>query len=105
MKNVNKRLCNVSKYYAWLEINKDTPVDTKLLVLDQYMFTAVLYGAETWGDITFIENKILKIEIDLLRCILKVKTGWRLSNHKRKIETGRYTKTINSKRIAYMSVL
>ena len=75
MKNVNKRMCNVSKYYAWLEINKDTPVDTKLLVLDQCMFTALLYGAETWGDITFIENKILKIEIDLLRCILKVKTG------------------------------
>ena len=37
--------------------------------------TSLLYGIETLGDISIIENKILKIEINALRRILKVKTG------------------------------
>ena len=39
------------------------------------MFTSLLYGIEASGDISIIENKIPKIEIDALRRILKVKTG------------------------------
>ena len=74
-KNINRRMVNVSKYYAWLEVNVETPVDIKLLVLDQCMFTALLYGVETWGDIYKIEDKLRKIEIDALRRVLKVKTG------------------------------
>ena len=58
---------------AWLEINDNTPVDVKLLVLDQCMFTALLYGAEAWGDISIIEDEIRKIEIKALKSILKVK--------------------------------
>ena len=75
LKNINKRMVNVSKYYAWLVVNEETPVDIKLLVLDQCMFTSLLYGIEAWDDISIIENKILKIELDALRRILKVKTG------------------------------
>ena len=75
LKNINRRMVNVSKYYAWLEVNEDTPIDIKLLVLDQCMFTALLYGIETWGDISKIEDKLQKIEINALRRILKVKTG------------------------------
>ena len=75
LQNINKRMANVSKYYAWLGLNDETPIYIKLLVLDQCMFTALLYGIETWGDISKIEKKLLKIEIDPLRGILKVKTG------------------------------
>ena len=74
LKNINKRMVNVSKYYALLVVNEETPVDINSLVLDQCMFTSSLYGIETWGDISIIENNILKIEIDALRRILKVKT-------------------------------
>ena len=44
-----------------------------LLVLDQCMFTALLYGAEAWGDISIIEDEIQNIEIKALKSILKVK--------------------------------
>ena len=33
LNNISKRKVNVAKYYAWLEINDNTPVDVKLLVL------------------------------------------------------------------------
>ena len=68
-------MSNVARYYAWLEVNDDTPVDVKLLVLDQCMFTALLYSVEAWGDISFIEDRLLKTEVEVLRRILKVKTG------------------------------
>ena len=35
-------------------------------MLDQCMFTSMLYEIEAWCDISIIENKILKIEIDVL---------------------------------------
>ena len=69
LKNINQRMVSISKYYAWPVVNEVTPVDIKLLVLDQCMFTSLLYRIETWGDISIIENKILKIEIDALRRI------------------------------------
>ena len=60
LNNISIRKVNVAKYYAWLEINDNTPVDVKLLVLDQCMFTALLYGDEAWGDISIIEDEELK---------------------------------------------
>ena len=57
LKNINKRMSNVAKYYAWLELNGETPIDIKLLVLDQCMFNSLLYGIEAWGDISKIEKK------------------------------------------------
>ena len=40
LNKLSKRKVYVAKYYAWVEINENTPVDIKLLVLDQCMFTA-----------------------------------------------------------------
>ena len=73
LNNISKWKVNVAKYYAWLEINDNTPVGVKLLVLDQCMFTSLLYGAEAWGDISIIEDEIRKIEIKALKSIMKVK--------------------------------
>ena len=66
-------MVSISKYYAWLAVNENTPIDIKLMVLDQCLLTALLYGAESWGDFTCIKEKIRKIETDILRRILKVK--------------------------------
>ena len=51
-KNINKRVCYISRFYAWLSVNENTPIDVKLLVLDQCLFTALLDSVETWGDIS-----------------------------------------------------
>ena len=66
---------HVAKFYAWLEINENTPIQTKLLVLDSCVFNAVLYGCETWGDITNIQDELISIEIKLLKRILNIKKG------------------------------
>ena len=60
-KNLDNRMHSIRRFYAWLEINEDTPVEMKLLVLDQCMFTSLLYGIETWGNSKSIEKRILKI--------------------------------------------
>ena len=75
LKNINKRLVNVSKFYAWLNVNTDTPVEIKLMVLDNCVFNAILYGVETWGDISYIEEMLRNIEMKALKAILKVKKG------------------------------
>ena len=46
LKNINKRMAHVAKFYAWLEVNEHTPVGIKLLVLDSCVFGALLYGVE-----------------------------------------------------------
>ena len=71
--NIIKRMSNICKYYAWLDVNENTPVDIKLMVLDQCLLTSLLYRAETWGDISFIEEDIRKIETAALRRILRIK--------------------------------
>ena len=38
------------------------------------MFTSFEYSIETWGDISSFEDQIRKIELDVLKRILKVKT-------------------------------
>ena len=45
-RNINKRMVNVSKYYAWLSVNEWTPIDVKILVLDSCVFKALLHGVE-----------------------------------------------------------
>ena len=74
-RNLNKRMGNISKFYAWLDVNTDTPVEVKLMVLYNCMFSAILYGVETWGDISYIEDLLLSIELTALKAILKVKSG------------------------------
>ena len=49
--NINKRMFNIAKYKSWLEVNKNTPVAIKLLILDNCVLKAILYGFEAWGDL------------------------------------------------------
>ena len=74
-KNIDKRMGNIAKFYGWLEVNENTPIEVKLMVFDTCMWLAILYGCETWGDIKCIENRLSKIESKALKAILKVKSG------------------------------
>ena len=42
--NINKRMFNVAKFKAWLDVNEDTPFSIKLLVLDNCVLAAILHG-------------------------------------------------------------
>ena len=74
-RNVNKRMVNVSKYYSWLSVKEWTPVDVKILVFDSCVFKALLCGVECWGNISFLEKKLIDLEIKALKTILQVKKG------------------------------
>ena len=54
--NLNDRMSNISKFYAWLQINTDTPIEIKLLVLDSCLFSSMLYAIETWGTLKPLIN-------------------------------------------------
>ena len=75
MHNISIRMKQVAKYYAWLEINENTPIETKLLVFDNCCLKALLYGSEGWGDISCIEKKLITVEMKVLKRILNVKGG------------------------------
>jgi hypothetical protein len=66
---------NMHKFYAWLEYNNDTPIKIKILVLYNCVFAAILYAAETWGDLTSITDKILQTERKALKRCLAVKSS------------------------------
>ena len=57
-RNLNERISNVCKFYPWLEVNDETPIEIKLLVLDNCIFSSILYAAETWGDVGCTEKKL-----------------------------------------------
>ena len=46
--NFNDRKNRMSKFYAWLTGNDETPIEIKILVLDNCLFSAILYSIETW---------------------------------------------------------
>ena len=71
--NINNRKGNIHKFYAWLQYNTDTPIKVKIIVLYNCVFSAILYAAETWGDITIISEKILQMERKALKRCLGVK--------------------------------
>ena len=73
--NINIRMKHIAKFYAWLEINEKTPIETKLLVFDNCCLSALLYGCEAWGDISCIEEKLKTVESKVLKRILNVKSG------------------------------
>ena len=73
--NLDHRMGNIHKFYAWLQYNLDTPIKIKLLVLYSCVFTAILYAAETWGDLTNISEKILQIERKALKRCLGIKSS------------------------------
>ena len=67
--NLNDRKGRTSKFYAWLGDNINTLIEIKLLVLDNCLFSSILYGSETWGCIDCIEKDLLGIEIKGLKAI------------------------------------
>ena len=71
--NLRKKKSNEAKFYAWLNINKDTPFPFKLNVVYGCFLPAMLYSCETWGDITAHVEELLIIEKKALRAILGVK--------------------------------
>ena len=73
--NISKRMMHIAKYYAWLDINENTPIETKLNVFDSCCMQALLYGCEAWGDISCIEEKLVATEMKVLKRILNVKSS------------------------------
>lgn len=73
--NLKDRNGTICKFYAWLEDNRDTPIEIKLLVLDCCLFKSLLYGVEAWGDISCIEKELRITEQKALKAILQIKTG------------------------------
>ena len=57
------------------EVNDETPIEIKLLVLDNCIFSLILYAVGTWGDIGYTEQKRRLIEQKALKAVLKVKKG------------------------------
>ena len=74
-KNLQCRSLNVHKFYEWLHVNEDTPIQTKLEVLGACMFSAYLYGVETWYKIVDVGDDLLLLERKLLKRILGVKSN------------------------------
>ena len=73
--NIDHRMGNMHKLYAWLQFNDLTPIKIKLLVLYNCVFQAILYAAETWGDITAVSDRILLMERQALKRCLGVKSS------------------------------
>ena len=73
--NLNKRMFNIGKYKAWLDVNENTPFPIKLLVLDNCALSAILYSCEVWGDLSRLHKRLGKIELNLLKAALGVKQG------------------------------
>ena len=75
LSNIMDRMGNFHKFYAWLHYNEMTPITIKLLTLYNCVFQALLYGGETWGDLSAISEKVLKEERQALKRILGVKSS------------------------------
>ena len=73
--NLNKRMFNIGKYKAWLDVNENTPFPVKLLVLDGCVLSAMFYSCEVWGDLSRVKKRLQKIELNLLKSALGVKQG------------------------------
>ena len=71
--NLSKKMVNISKFYAWLQINSSTPFPLKIKILYSCLFPSLLYSCETWGDINCIADKLLLIERKALKACLGVK--------------------------------
>ena len=73
--NIDGRSHNWSKFYAWLKVIDETPIEIKVMVLDVCLYMCVLHAVEVMGDINCVEKKLRIAEQKALRSILKVKTG------------------------------
>ena len=65
--NLKHRSFHIKKYFNWVEINEAVPITIKLQVLDSCMFSAYLYGAETWWKIDDVAESILVQERKVLK--------------------------------------
>ena len=57
--NLNSKMFNLVKFYAWLEDNENTPFFIKIRVLYACLFASILYSVEAWGDVAKY-NKLMK---------------------------------------------
>ena len=73
--NLNSKMFNVPKFYAWLEYNETTPFFIKIKVLNSCLFQALLYSSEAWGNLTEIESELRSMEQKALKCCLGIKSG------------------------------
>ena len=70
----NKKIIHVSTFYACLDVNRDTPIKIKIVVLYNCLFASLLYSCEVWGEIgDKLAEKVLKIEKKALKSCLGVK--------------------------------
>jgi hypothetical protein len=74
-RNLQKRAFHSAKYFDWLHVNEWTPVNVKIHVLYMCVFSAYLYGAETWWKLNLIQKKVLTLERKLLKAVLCVKSN------------------------------
>ena len=54
--NIEGRSHNWIKFYSWLEINEETPIEIKLLVLNTCLFMCILHSVEVFGDIGCVDR-------------------------------------------------
>ena len=73
--NLNKKMSNIAKFYAWLEINIDTPIILKIRVLYSCLFATIIYGCEAWGPNRKYADELKKIETKTRKSCLGVKQG------------------------------
>ena len=73
--NFLKKKANIGKFYAWLQVNNNTPFPLKMKILYNCMFPSLLYSCEAWGNLKKMENELLLIERKALRACLGVKQG------------------------------
>ena len=73
--NLHKKSSNIAKFYAWLELNIDTPIIIKIKVLYSCLFASLLYGCEAWGDNRRYADRLMKMELKALKSCLGVKIG------------------------------
>ena len=65
--NVDDRKHNWVKFYGWLDDNAETPIEIKLLVLDNCLFCSILYGFEVFGNIECVEKELRVAEQKALK--------------------------------------
>ena len=103
--NINKRMFNVAKYKAWLDVNESTPFSIKLLVLDNCVLNAILHGCKAWGDISALAPKLESIELDLLKSALGVKKGTPTDTIYQELNRGSIVNKIMDRQYAFVHKL
>ena len=103
--NLNKRMFNVAKYKAWLDVNENTPFPIKLLVLDNCVLAAILHGCKTWGDLSDLAPKLESIELDLLKSALGVKKGTPTDTIYQELSRGSIVSKIMDRQYAFVHKL